>query len=185
MSKNEKKKFSRRPHRKESDFDQRIIDIARVTRVMAGGKRMRFRACVVVGDQKGRVATAMAKGADVTIAVNKAAQKAQKHMFTVPMIEGTIPHHVRYKFKAAEILLKPAPQGTGVVAGGPTRAVVELAGLKNIVIKMIGSRNKINNVQATILALQMLKQPKGKKNGTDTQQSKKKAEAEKTPSRKG
>ncbi len=162
--------------RRESEYDQRVIDIARVTRVMAGGKRMRFRACVVVGDSKSQVGYAIAKGADVTIAVNKAAQKAQKRMITVPIIEGTIPHMVRTKFKAAEVLLKPGPQGTGVVAGGPTRSVVELAGLKNVIIKMLGSRNKINNVKATILALEQLKKIRTQLHGTKSEQSKKKTE---------
>ncbi|MDD5342241.1 MAG: 30S ribosomal protein S5 [Patescibacteria group bacterium] len=170
MAKNEGRRRSRGPERKQSEFDQRIIDVARVTRVMAGGKRMRFRACVVIGDMKGRVSMALAKGSDVTLAVNKAVQKAQKHLFSVNLIEGTIPHEVRTKFKAAFVLLKPAPQGSGVVAGGPTRAVVELAGIKNIVIKMLGSRNKINNVQATLLALKSLKKIKPNIHGNRTPQ---------------
>ena len=168
------KRDRRRPggrgERKESEFDQRVIEIARVTRVMAGGKRMRFRACVVIGDKKQRVGMALAKGADVSLAVNKAVARAQKHMIRVPMVNETIPHAVSYKFKAAHVLLKPAPQGSGVVAGGPTRAVVELVGIKNIVIKMLGSRNKINNVQATMEALKSLKDIKPQIHGTRTPQ---------------
>lgn len=155
-----KKSRRRRPRdegRPVSEFDQRVIEISRVARVMAGGKRMRFRACVVVGDKKGRVGLGLAKGADVTLAINKAVLKGQKRLLRVKMVNDTIPHQVRYKFKSAEVLLKPGPAGTGVVAGGPTRAVVELAGIKNIVIKMLGSRNKLNNVKATLEALKQLK----------------------------
>ncbi|MBU0707827.1 30S ribosomal protein S5 [Patescibacteria group bacterium] len=162
MSKNTNDKSFKRPAKKDQEFEQRVIEIARVTRVMAGGKRMRFRACVVIGDMKGRVGFGIAKGADVTIAINKAVDRAKKTMVRVNMVNGTIPHEVRLRHKAVNVLLKPAPQGTGVVAGGPTRAVVELAGYKNVVIKMIGSRSKINNVQTTFKALQSLKQPKGK-----------------------
>ncbi|MDP3964389.1 MAG: 30S ribosomal protein S5 [bacterium] len=169
MVKEEKKERRGRRGRKkerESEFEQRIVEISRVTRVMAGGKRMRFRACVVIGDMKKRVAMALAKGGDVTVAVNKAAKKAEKHMITVPIVNGTIPHAVRVKFKAAIVMLKPAPQGTGVVAGGPTRAVAEMAGISNIVVKMLGSNNKMNNVQAMLIALERLHQPKVKSNGS-------------------
>lgn len=163
--KKERRRGGHRPERKDSEFDQRVIEVSRVTRVMAGGKRMRFRACVVIGDKKQRVGMALAKGADVSIAVNKAVEKAKKHMIKVPMVNETIPHSVNHKFKAAHVLLKPAPQGSGVVAGGPTRAVVELVGIKNIVIKMLGSRNKINNVQATLEALGLLKEVRQENHG--------------------
>lgn len=147
----------------EKEFDQVIVDIARVTRVMAGGKRMRFRACVVIGDRKGKVAYAVAKGADVTLAVNKAVNKAKKSMFNVPLINETIPHEVTIKHGASKILLKPAPKGTGVIAGGAVRIVLDLAGVSNIVSKILGTNNKINNVRATIEALKSLKrvEPKG------------------------
>ncbi|MFA6909434.1 MAG: 30S ribosomal protein S5 [Patescibacteria group bacterium] len=148
-------------HREEKkEFDQRIIDIARVTRVMAGGKRMRFRACVAIGDHKGRVGVGIAKGADVSAAITKAVHKAKKSLVNVVMINDTIPHIVKFKFKAAVILLKPAPKGSGVIAGGAIRSMVELAGIKNIVSKMLGSDSKINNVQATIGALHQLKDQK-------------------------
>ena len=111
----------------EKEFEQRIIDIARVTRVMAGGKRMSFRACVALGDTKGRVSFGVAKGADVSAAIEKASRKAKKGMITVPIVNATIPHDVRTKFGAAYILLKPAPQGSGVKAGGVMRTVLELA----------------------------------------------------------
>lgn len=121
---------------------------------------MRFRACIVLGDRKGRVGFAVAKGADVALAVSKAATAAKKYLSTIPMKNETIPHEVRAKFGAARVLLKPAPPGTGVIAGGPVRAVIELSGIHNIVTKMQGSRNKINNVKATFLALKTLRQPK-------------------------
>lgn len=141
----------------KDEFDSKIIDLSRVTRVMAGGKRMRFRALVVVGDKKGRVGMAVSKGADVTLAVNKSTVKAKKNLLRVPIVEGTIPHAIEVKFGAAQVLLKPAPQGTGVIAGGPVRAVLDLAGIKNVVSKMKGSKNKIANVRAVMQALSQLR----------------------------
>ncbi|MBU0732388.1 30S ribosomal protein S5 [Patescibacteria group bacterium] len=154
-----KQRRGRRPRKdeKKDEFDQQVIDLARVTRVMAGGKRMRFRACVVAGDKKGRVGMGVAKGADVSIAVNKAATKARKQIITVPLVNDTIPHEIVAKFCGAEVFLKPARVGRGVIAGGPVRAVVELAGIKNIVSKMRGSKNKVNNVTAVINALQTMR----------------------------
>lgn len=135
------------------EFEQKVIEVARVTRVVAGGKRMRFRACVVIGDRKGRVGMAVAKGADVTAAVGKAITAAQKRLQTVTMVNETIPHPIRVKYAAARVLLKPAPKGTGIIAGGAIRTVLDLAGVKNVVAKMLGSQNKINNARATVLAL--------------------------------
>ncbi len=154
-----KKTRAQRPReaRMDSDFKQEIIDLARVTRVMAGGKRMRFRACVAVGDGKGKVGMGVAKGADVTLAVNKAVAKARKNMVTVPFVHETIPYAVTEKFGSAVILLKPAPIGTGVKAGGPLRMVFELAGVRNIVGKILGSKNKINNVTAALQAIKSLR----------------------------
>lgn len=140
-----------------SDFEQKIIDLARVTRVMAGGKRMRFRACVAIGDKKGKVGWAVAKGADVTIAVNKAVNKAKKRLFKVRIVNGTIPHQIEAKFKAAKVLLKPAKEGTGIIAGGAVRNILELAGISNIYGKILGkTNNKINNIAATTIALKKL-----------------------------
>lgn len=141
----------------KDEFDSKIIDLSRVTRVMAGGKRMRFRALVVVGDKKGRVGMAVSKGADVTLAVNKSTVKAKKNLIRVPIVQGTIPHLIEVKYGAAQVLLKPAPSGTGVIAGGPVRAVLDLAGIKNVVSKMKGSKNKIANVRAVMLALSQLR----------------------------
>jgi len=143
----------------QDEFDQKIIDIARVTRVMAGGKRMRFRACVAIGDHKGRVAIGLAKGLDVTIAVNKAVNQAKKNLITVPMINKTIPHEIRQKSDSALILLKPAKQGRGIIAGSVIRIILELAGIHNITSKMLGSHNKVNNAKCVIKALQNLKKP--------------------------
>jgi small subunit ribosomal protein S5 len=146
---------------KTEEFEQKIIDLARVTRVMAGGKRMRFRACVVIGNKRGQIGFAIAKGADVTLAVNKAVTKAKKDLITVLTKKDTIPHEVRVKYKAAQILLKPAPVGTGIKAGGAVREVLAISGIPNIVAKILGSNNKINNVKATFVALQKLKTASG------------------------
>lgn len=143
--------------REKREFDQEVIDIARVTRVMAGGKRMRFRACIVIGDRKGRVAMGLAKGADVSGAITKAVSKAKKQLINITIVNDTIPHVIRQKSGAAIVLLKPAPKGSGIIAGGAVRPLFELAGIKNIVSKMLGSQNKVNNVRAAIIALSSLR----------------------------
>lgn len=135
-------------------WEQRIIELARVTRVMAGGKRMRFRACVAVGDRQGHIGIGVAKGIDVTLAIQKASNKAKKQIITIPMVDQTIPHQVSTKYKAAKVLIRPAPAGKGIVAGGAMRHVFELGGVPNVVGKILGSKNKINNLRATIAALQ-------------------------------
>lgn len=135
------------------DFEQKIVEIKRVTRVVAGGKRMRFRALVVIGDKKGKVGIGLRKGADVSEAVNKAVNAAKKTMVAVKLVNDTIPHEIKYKFKSSVVFLKPALPGTGVIAGGSIRQVLDLAGVKNILSKMLGSSNKVNNVMATYLAL--------------------------------
>lgn len=153
-----------RPQREKPEFDQSIVEIARVTRVMAGGKRMSFRACVVIGDRKGRVGMGLAKAKDVPMAVQKAVRQAEKALIKINLRDGTITHSVRVKFGAARIMLKPAPQGTGIISGGAVRTVLELAGIENIVSKIFGSNNKVNNIRATLLALSQLKKNKyGKK----------------------
>ena len=148
---------SNRRERPKDDFEQYTVDLARVTRVMAGGKRMRFRACVVVGNKKGTVGVGLAKGQDVSAAVQKAALKARKHLVRVPLENDTIPHPVEIKFASARVLLKPAKKGRGLIAGGAIRVVLDAAGVPNVVSKMMGSRNKINNVGAVIEALKLLK----------------------------
>lgn len=139
------------------DFEQKVVEVKRVTRVVAGGKRMRFRALVVIGDKKGKVGIGLRKGADVSEAVNKAVNAAKKTMVSIPIINGTIPHEMKLKYKSSVIFLKPARPGTGVIAGGAIRQVLDLAGVRNILSKMLGSSNKANNVMATYLALTKMK----------------------------
>lgn len=163
QTKSVKGKGQGRQKREASEYEQRVVDLARVTRVTAGGKRMRFRACVVIGDKKGKVGYGLAKGADVQAAISKSFSKAKKQLIKVPMIKGTIPHEILVKFKAAKVLIKPAVEGTGVIAGGAVRIVLELAGIKNVSAKMLGSTSKHNNVHATIEALKLLKNASQKK----------------------
>jgi len=140
------------------EFEQKLVDLSRVTRVTKGGKRLSFRALVVVGNKNGQVGYGVAKGKDVTMAISKAVDQAKKNIIKVNLVKGTILHEVKGKFKAVKVLLKPAPRGTGVMAGGPIRVVLDLAGIENIVAKMLGSKNKINNVKCTYNALLNLKQ---------------------------
>lgn len=149
--------------REKSEFDQHIVEISRVTRVMAGGKRMRFRACVVIGDKKGRVGMGLAKAKDVPMAVQKAVKKAERDMIRVNLAGETIPHAVELKLQSAKILIKPAPKGTGIISGGAVRIVLEYAGIKNVVSKILGSNNKVNNIRATIKALSLLKAKSAKR----------------------
>lgn len=158
-----KKMGGRDGERQPDEFEQKVIDLARVTRVMAGGKRMRFRACVAIGNKKGRVAIGLAKGADVTIAVTKAVNKAKKNFVDVPIVNDTIPHEIRQKYGAARILFKPARIGRGIIAGGAVRIILELVGIKNITSKILGTNNKMNNVKCAILALKNLQHPNTKK----------------------
>ena len=168
---NKKGRGRGRDNRADAEFDQKIIDLARVTRVMAGGKRMRFRACMAIGDKNGKIAIAVAKGADVTIAITKAVNKAKKNFVTVPIVgDSTIPHEIRHKFKAARVMIKPAPKGTGVKAGGVMRSVFELAGIGNVVGKIMGSKNKINIAQATLKGLRSIETDEKKKHGTPDKQ---------------
>ncbi|MEI6288278.1 MAG: 30S ribosomal protein S5 [bacterium] len=152
-----KSKRNFKPQREAPEFEQQIVDIARVTRVMAGGKRMRFRAGVLLGDKKGRIGFGLAKGKDVSMAVEKAVKKAEKNMIRINLINGTLPHEVRIKDGAAIVILKPAPEGTGIISGGSVRSVLELAGVQNGVSKILGCNNKVNNVRAAIKALSTLK----------------------------
>ena len=139
--------------RPADDIEQKIVDLARVTRVMAGGKRMKFRACMIVGDRKGRVGMGLAKGVDVSAAIAKAVTQARKHLVNVNIVDGTIPHIVTVKEKSAKIMIKPAKKGSGIKAGGVMRIILELAGVKDATAKILGASNKINNSRATLLAL--------------------------------
>lgn len=140
----------------EKQFDERVVHIDRVARVVKGGRRFRFRALVVVGDRKNRVGVGTAKGADVTAAVTKATEIAKKHFITVPVYKGTIPHEAEAKVSGARILIKPAAPGTGLIAGGTVRIVLEVAGISNALSKSLGSTNKTNAAYATIAALQSI-----------------------------
>ncbi|AGZ80944.1 30S ribosomal protein S5 [Campylobacter fetus] len=139
------------------EFEEVIVDIGRVTKVVKGGRRFRFTALVVVGDKKGHVGFGFGKAKEVPDAMKKAVDDAFKNIVEVKLKGSTIPHDIEVKFNASRILLKPASEGTGVIAGGGARPVVELAGIKNILTKSLGSNNSANVVRATIKALSMLK----------------------------
>lgn len=151
-----RKKGKRRKKDKE-EFDVRLVSIRRVSKVKKGGKRLRMSVMAVIGDKFGNIGVAVAKGKDVRDAQNKAVNKAKKKLFKVPVRGQTIPHEVTSKYKAAQVLLKPASPGTGVIAGGAVRSVVEVAGIKDILSKRLGSRNIISNVYATFKALKSLR----------------------------
>lgn len=138
------------------EFDEKVIQVNRVSKKTSGGNKIGFSVLIVVGDRKGRVGVGLGKAGDVAGAVRKGSSYAKKHMITVPMNRTTIPHEIRIKKGAAKILLKPAPPGTGIRAGGAVRSVVEAAGIKDIVSKILGTDNKASNVYATFMALKEL-----------------------------
>ena len=140
----------------KSDFVEQVVQLNRTSKKTSGGNSMSFSAMVVVGDKKGRVGVGLGKAPEVSEAIRKGSTKARKQMITVPMYKSTIPHQIEVKLGAARVLLKPAPEGTGVIAGGAVRAVVEAAGVRNILSKVLGTNNKISNVYATMSALQQL-----------------------------
>lgn len=170
---------SRNPReQEEKQFDERVVNIDRVARVVKGGRRFRFRALVVVGDRKGQVGIGIAKGADVTTAVAKAVDVAKKNFIKVNLYNGTLPHDAEEKVGGAKILIKPAAPGTGLIAGGVVRTVLEVAGVSNVLSKSLGSTNKINTAYATIAALQKIV-PANKWVTTQNNQRKEKAPAKK------
>jgi small subunit ribosomal protein S5 len=144
----------------ELTLTDKLVYINRVTKVVKGGKRLRFSALSVTGDGEGHVGIGVGKANSVPEAINKAGAIARKNLLKVPLAGTTIPYEVRVKFGAAKVLLKPAAPGTGIIAGGSIRAVVEAAGIKDILTKSLGSPNRINMAKATMLALSQLKEPK-------------------------
>lgn len=142
--------------REEKIFEEYVINIDRVARVVKGGRRFRFKALVAVGDHKNRIGVGVAKGADVQSAVAKATDVAKKSLINIPISKATIPHDVEVKVSGARVLLKPAAPGTGVIAGGVVRSIIGLTGIHNLLSKSLGSTNKVNNAYATIEALRQL-----------------------------
>lgn len=151
------RKRSDRRQREPSEFAEATLSVDRVTRVVKGGRRMRFRAVVIVGNKKGKVGLGTGKANEVQVAVQKATKDAKRHMIRVPLIKGTIPHEVEIKFKAARLRLLPASEGTGVIAGGALRVILEHAGVRDILSKRYGTGNHLVNAQAALLALAKLR----------------------------
>lgn len=136
-----------------SEFDEQVVQINRVSKKTKGGNKIGFSALTVVGDKKGKVGVGLGKAPDVSNAIRKGMSHAKKHMITVPLVDGTIPFRIDVKIGAARIMLKPAPRGSGIIAGGAVRSVVSAAGIENISSKMLGTTNKISNIYATLEAL--------------------------------
>jgi small subunit ribosomal protein S5 len=146
---------------RDEEWKQKLLEVRRVTRVVAGGKRLSFRVVMVIGDFKGRVGVGVAKGKDVARAVEKAIFQAKKNIFEVPIINGSIPHEVEAKHSSAKILIKPGKKGRGLIAGGAARIVLSFAGIKNATAKMLGrTTNRLTNAVATVEALKKLRKEK-------------------------
>lgn len=156
--------MERRPRRQSNrkseappEFEQKVVQVSRVTRVVAGGKRMRFRCLVVIGDKKGKVGFGLAKGRDVQESMTKAVNQAKKQMILVPLKNNTLQSPIDIKFKASLLRMQPGRPGSGVIAGGPVRAIMEVAGINNISCKLLGSSNAVSNVKAVFAGFQKLK----------------------------
>ncbi len=174
---NKEKRF--RGKREKPEYDQKLLDLARVTRVVKGGRRFRFRATLVIGNKKGKVGVGVGKGSDVSDSIKKAFDDAKKNLVEVAIYKNTIPHETYIKKGSAKIIFRPAPKGRGIVAGGAIRAVVDHAGIKDIVSKSLGTSNKLNVARAAVEALSELKKSKvrnvrlGKTQGIKKEENKK------------
>ena len=146
-----------KPEKKENEYIERVVHIGRITKVVKGGRRFRFSALVIIGDGKGKIGFGTGKAAEVPDAIKKATENAKKSLFEVSKLGTTIPHEVIGEYGAGKIVLKPASQGTGVIAGGPVRAVLEVAGISDILSKSLGSNTPINMVRATVSGLKQLR----------------------------
>ncbi len=146
-----------RGKREPKEFEEEVLDIARVTRVVKGGRRMRFLATVAIGDKKGRIALGTGKSVEVSVAIRKAVEDAKKNIVKIEIVNGTIPFEKTFKYKAARMMMMPAPKGTGVIAGGAFRKIVTLAGITDIYAKSIGTNSKLVSGQASIKALSSFK----------------------------
>lgn len=177
MAKPQRKNFKREQEKK--DFEEEVIQVDRVTRVVKGGRRLRFRATVVIGDKKNRIGYGVGKATEVQAAIQKAVTKAKKTIINVPIYEGTIPHTIQVKYKAAKVFLRPAGKGTGIIAGGAVRKVLDLAGVKNVLSKSLGSNNRLNTTKAAYQALSELRRRSNKE--TDYEKSKKVTEDKAAP----
>ena len=152
-----KQKIETTEEKPQSEWTERVVQISRVTKVVKGGKKLSFRAIVIVGNQKGQVGVGCAKASEVIIAIQKAIADGRKNLITVPIFKTTIPHMITGKSGAGSVVLKPASQGTGVIAGGAVRAVLELCGIENILSKSLGSKSPLNAANATLNALKELR----------------------------
>ena len=151
-----KQKIETTEEKPQSDWTERVVQISRVTKVVKGGKKLSFRAIVIVGNQKGQVGIGCAKASEVIIAIQKAIADGRKNVITVPIFKTTIPHPITGKSGAGAVMLRPASEGTGIIAGGAVRSVLELAGIENILSKSLGSKSPLNAANATIAALKAL-----------------------------
>jgi len=149
----------RRDHEEQSEFKEKLVSVNRVAKTVKGGRNFRFAALVVVGDGAGRVGAGIGKAAEIPEAIRKANENAKKHLITVPLAGTTVPHPITGYFGTGKVVILPAPEGTGVIAGGAARAVLELAGVKDIRTKSFGTSNPINTVKATIEGLKLLRSP--------------------------
>ncbi len=156
-TKSKKRKIETTNEPQQNEWSEQVIQVSRVTKVVKGGKKLSFRAVVVVGNKKGQVGVGCAKAAEVIIAIQKAVADGRKNLINVPIFKTTIPHPITGRSGAGNVMLRPAAQGTGVIAGGAVRAVLELAGIENILSKSIGSKTPLNAANATLEALQSLK----------------------------